>query len=83
MKYLRKVQAPTLLIVGGADTEVLQLNRTALAKLETGRELVIVRGATHLFEEPGTMEEVEQLAAGWFLKYLTVDRQPPYVQNPA
>ncbi len=83
MKYLRKVQAPTLLIVGGADTKVLQLNRTALAKLETGRELVIVRGATHLFEEPGTMEEVEQLAAGWFLKYLTVDRRPPYVQNPA
>ncbi|PPD57716.1 dienelactone hydrolase family protein [Dehalogenimonas etheniformans] len=74
MKRLKEVKAPTLLIVGGADTEVLQLNRRAMERLETARELAVVPGATHLFEEPGTMEEVERLAAAWFLKYLTAGR---------
>ena len=70
MKHLDKVKAPTLLIVGGDDTEVIKLNQIALDNLTTAKELVIVPGATHLFEEPGTLEEVQRLAAAWFLKYL-------------
>lgn len=75
LKRLKEVKAPTLLIVGGADTEVIQLNRKALDRLETAKELVIVPGATHLFEEPGAMDEVERLAAAWFLKYLTAAKR--------
>ena len=67
------VQAPTLLIVGSLDDEVLELNRQALAQLRCIRELAVVQGATHLFEEAGTMEEVIKLAAGWFEKYLGRD----------
>ena len=63
---LARVQAPTLLLVGGADTEVLQLNREAFAKLHCEKELSVVPGATHLFEEPGTLEEVARQAAAWF-----------------
>ncbi|APV43999.1 Dienelactone hydrolase family protein [Dehalogenimonas formicexedens] len=74
MRRLKEVKAPTLLIVGGADTEVLQMNKRAMERLETAKELVVVPGATHLFEEPGAMEEVERLAASWFLKYLTAAR---------
>ena len=70
LKHLDKVKAPTLLIVGGDDTEVIKLNQIALNKLTAAKELVIVPGATHLFEEPGTLEEVQQLVAAWFLKYL-------------
>ncbi len=70
MNYLERVKAPTLLIVGGDDTEVIGLNKIALAKLNVAKELAIVPGATHLFEEPGTLEEVQRLAAGWFIKYL-------------
>ncbi len=66
-----EVKAPTLLIVGGQDTTVLALNREALSRLNAEKELVIVPGATHLFEEPGALEEVARLAAGWFLKYLS------------
>lgn len=67
---LPKVKAPTLLIVGGNDRPVLDLNRKALSNLRVAKDLTIVPGATHLFEEPGTLEEVARLAAGWFQKYL-------------
>jgi dienelactone hydrolase len=64
------VQAPTLLIVGGHDTPVIGLNRQALAQLQCTKELVIVPGATHLFEEPGALEEVARLASEWFTLHL-------------
>jgi pimeloyl-ACP methyl ester carboxylesterase len=67
---LSDVEAPTLLIVGGRDTTVLDLNREALRRLGSGHELDIVEGATHLFEEPGALDEVAQLAAGWFTRHL-------------
>ena len=69
---LAVVRAPTLLIVGGRDTPVIALNRQALAALQTEeKELTIVPGATHLFEEPGTLEDVADLAAVWFTRYLS------------
>ncbi|HEX9173300.1 MAG TPA: alpha/beta hydrolase, partial [Telluria sp.] len=64
---LQTVRAPTLLIVGGDDTVVIELNRQAYDLLQCDKELVIVPGATHLFEEPGKLEEVAELARGWFL----------------
>jgi dienelactone hydrolase len=64
------VQAPTLLIVGGADTVVLELNRAALAQLRScEHELSVVPGATHLFEEPGALERVAELATSWFVRH--------------
>ena len=60
------VTAPTLLIVGGVDTAVIGMNRAAADRMRCEREIAIVPGATHLFEEPGTLEEVARLAAGWF-----------------
>jgi len=63
---LGSVRAPTLLIVGGDDVEVLALNRAALAELGCKKELVVVPGATHLFEEPGTLDAVVEHARGWF-----------------
>lgn len=60
------VRAPTLLIVGSLDADVLELNRRALARLRCEKELSIVQGATHLFEEPGTLEDVIALAGAWF-----------------
>jgi putative phosphoribosyl transferase len=68
---LARVEAPTLLIVGGNDLEVIKLNRAALAQLRCEKQLVIVPGATHLFEEPGTLDEVARLAREWFEHYLT------------
>jgi len=68
---LSSVRAPTLLIVGGDDEPVIGMNREALAKLRCEKKLVIVPGATHLFEEPGTLEEVARLAADWFKRHLT------------
>jgi putative phosphoribosyl transferase len=68
--YLPQVQAPTLLIVGGHDVPVIRMNEEALARMRCPKELVIVPGATHLFEEPGTLEEVARLATGWFQRYL-------------
>lgn len=68
--FLSLVQAPTLLIVGGHDTDVLELNRTASGQLRCTNELVIVPGATHLFEEPGALDQVASLAAGWFTLHL-------------
>ena len=70
MDELNKVQAPTLFIVGGRDYEVMQLNEAAYAELICEKKLEVVRGATHLFEEPGTMEQVCALAGAWFKKYL-------------
>jgi putative phosphoribosyl transferase len=69
-EYLPRVQAPTLLIVGGRDVPVIGMNEEALARLQCAKELVIVPGATHLFEEPGALEEVARLARDWFLRYL-------------
>ena len=67
---LPKVKAPTLLIVGGNDDVVIGLNEKAYAKLSCAKELTIVPGATHLFEEPGTLEQVAHLASSWFKKKL-------------
>lgn len=67
---LPKVAAPTLLIVGGHDTAVIALNREAKARMKAVTELVIIPGATHLFEEPGALDEVARLAGDWFLKHL-------------
>jgi putative phosphoribosyl transferase len=65
------VRAPTLLIVGENDVEVIELNRAALAQLRCEKQLMIVPGATHLFEEPGALEEVARLACDWFQRHLT------------
>jgi len=67
---LARVEAPTLLIVGGADTEVLRLNRAARAALRCPAEVAVVEGATHLFEEPGALEEVATLTRNWFVAQL-------------
>jgi putative phosphoribosyl transferase len=67
---LSRVRAPTLLIVGGNDVQVIQLNRKALAQLRYEKQLVIVPGATHLFEEPGALDEVARLARDWFCRHL-------------
>lgn len=67
---LGQVRAPTLLIVGGADVEVLTLNERALQQLTCDKELQIVPGATHLFEEPGALERVVELAGDWFDRWL-------------
>lgn len=68
---LSKVTAPTLLIVGGRDEPVIELNQQAMAQMRSAHvELKIVPGATHLFEERGTLEQVEQLAGDWFVRYL-------------
>jgi putative phosphoribosyl transferase len=66
---LEDVTAPTLLIVGGADTQVLELNRRAQARMPGETRLEIVPGATHLFEEPGELERVAELAAAWFVDH--------------
>lgn len=68
--YLSKVKAPTLLIVGGDDHEVLELNREAKERMTTKVEIAIVPGATHLFEEPGKLEQVSKLSIEWFSNYL-------------
>src|SRR5919199_1131263 len=70
MASLARVRAPTLLIVGGDDIPVIPLNRQAYDALRCERELVIVPGASHLFEEPGALEEVARLAADWFARHL-------------
>jgi putative phosphoribosyl transferase len=67
---LPRVAAPTLLIVGGEDELVISMNREAMEKMSAEKELEIVPGASHLFEEPGKLEEVTRLAAGWFTRYL-------------
>ncbi|MGZ4664547.1 MAG: dienelactone hydrolase family protein [Frankiaceae bacterium] len=70
MPVLGRVRAPTLLIVGGADPVVADLNRAAAARLGGQCRLEVIAGATHLFEEPGALEQVSALAADWFSRYL-------------
>jgi putative phosphoribosyl transferase len=69
LDYLNLVQAPTLLIVGGDDRPVVPLNQTAYDKLRCPKELIIVPRASHLFEEPGTLDKVAELARDWFMKH--------------
>ncbi|MBM4073270.1 MAG: alpha/beta hydrolase [Planctomycetes bacterium] len=68
--FLPAVKAPTLLLVGGRDDTVLELNEKALRRLRCPKNLVVIRNATHLFPEPGTLEEVALLARDWFLRFL-------------
>lgn len=70
MDHLSKVSTPTLLIVGGNDEVVIPLNEAALKRIKTEKRLVIIPGATHLFEEPGALGKVARLAADWFRRYL-------------
>jgi len=70
------VKCPTLLIVGGLDYPVIEMNQAAFARLRCEKELKIVPGATHLFEEAGTLEEVARLAANWFQRYLVPAKAP-------
>jgi putative phosphoribosyl transferase len=67
---LPKVQAPTLLVVGGNDDIVIELNEQARDKMRCEVKLEIVPGATHLFEEPGALEKVAQLASDWFVNHI-------------
>jgi pimeloyl-ACP methyl ester carboxylesterase len=70
LEVLNRVRAPTLLIVGSLDAPVIGMNERALAALRCEKQLAIVRGAGHLFQESGTLSEVVRLAADWFLKTL-------------
>ncbi|MBI3604560.1 MAG: dienelactone hydrolase family protein [Nitrospirae bacterium] len=74
METLPFVKAPTLLIVGGNDFQVIDLNRLAYDQLTGKKEMAIIPGATHLFEEPGTLERAAELAVGWFTLHLTQSR---------
>ncbi len=69
--YLGRIKAPTMLIVGGYDDVVIELNEKAYAEIKAIKQLEIIPGATHLFEEPGTLEKVSELSAAWFKKHLT------------
>lgn len=69
-RALAQVEAPTLLVVGGDDAPVIEMNRTAMRTMRALVRLEIVPGATHLFEEPGTLDQVMTMAAGWFGRYL-------------
>ena len=68
--YLGEVRAPTLLLVGGDDPEVIELNQQALDLISVEKKLVIIPGATHLFEEPGKLDEVAKLSVDWFRRHL-------------
>jgi putative phosphoribosyl transferase len=76
---LSRVRAPTLLIVGGNDFHVIELNRAAFTQLRCEKQLVIVPGATHLFEEPGALDEVARLAREWFERHLKQQHARPSV----
>jgi len=69
MEHLWRVRAPTLLIVGGRDAVVIDLNKKALDRLQVEKRLEVVSGATHRFEEPGKLEEVAKLSADWFVAH--------------
>jgi putative phosphoribosyl transferase len=73
---LAHVEAPTLLMIGGSDPLVIELNRAALAQLRCEKRLVIVPGATHLFEEPGALDEVARLTRQWFERHLAWEETP-------
>jgi putative phosphoribosyl transferase len=75
MDYVHLVRSPTLLIVGGEDRSVIPLNELAYKKLICPKEMVVVPGATHLFEEPGALERVAELARDWFLKYFALGHE--------
>lgn len=77
MRCLDRVKAPTLLIVGSEDTPVIELNERAYQRLKCEKALKLVRGATHLFEEPGTLDEVVRLARDWFSLHLAAASAPP------
>ncbi|MFC1609223.1 dienelactone hydrolase family protein [Patescibacteria group bacterium] len=68
--YLSKINAPTLLIVGGDDDAVIQLNKSSLSQIKSEKKLEIIPGATHLFEEPGALERAAEIASEWFRDYL-------------
>jgi pimeloyl-ACP methyl ester carboxylesterase len=68
------VRAPTLLLVGGRDEPVIAQNRASLDELQVEKKLVVIPGATHLFEEPGALEAVALLAASWFERFLLAER---------
>jgi putative phosphoribosyl transferase len=74
---LARVRAPTLLIVGGADRHVLELNRAAAARLATVHDIAVVPGATHLFPEEGALEQVIDLSVHWLVRWLLPARRPP------
>ncbi|RIK35282.1 MAG: hydrolase, partial [Chloroflexi bacterium] len=74
LPVLPQVKAPTLLIVGGNDQPVIRMNEQALAQLRTEAKLEIVPGASHLFEEPGTLETAARLACEWFQHHLTAEK---------
>lgn len=78
---LPDLQVPTLLIVGGRDESVLEMNIQAQNQMQCIKDVEIVPDATHLFEEPGALEMVAQLATDWFRKYLAPDKQQPLHQN--
>ncbi len=80
---LGSVTAPTLLIVGGEDRDVLELNRIAFSKMNCERELYVVPGASHLFEEPGKLQEVADLAADWFVRHFMERPDEVIVRGPA
>ena len=73
-EWLARVEAPTLLIIGGYDSEVIALNKSAFERLRCEKAIEIVPGATHLFEEPGTLEIVTEKAASWFATHFEADR---------
>jgi dienelactone hydrolase len=79
---LPRVKAPTLLIVGGEDLPVIRMNEQAFAQLRCEKRLEIVPGATHLFEEPGTLEQVARLARDWFSHYLALGAQQRALGQP-
>jgi dienelactone hydrolase len=79
---LPHVEAPTLLLVGGRDPEVLELNRSAVAVLRCPKQLILIPGATHLFEEPGALEDVARLAAAWFVRHFTKPIDPELQPEP-
>ena len=70
-RFLPRVRAPTLLLAGGADTPVVYMNQRAYELLECEKQLTIIPGASHLFEEPGTLDQVARFAAAWFQRHLT------------
>lgn len=80
---LERVQAPTLLVVGGADHPVVELNARALERLRCEKRIEVVAAATHLFEEPGALEEVARLARDWFLQHLVVAPRSAGLFEPA